>query len=736
MTRYPFNKVKRRFPHYSQMDQMDCGATCLRIIFKYYGQAVSIHKIRQLCQTTKVGVNLLGISEAAEKLGFRTYGIRLNLDQLKEVELPCILHWNQNHFVVLYRIAKKKYYLSDPAAGLVSYDEKEFARNWFSSKEMYAGLSLLLSPSPEFYDLEEEESSKAMQWGKIFTYFFKYKRLFFQLILGMLLGTLLQLITPFLTQSVVDIGINTKNISFINMILIAQLMLFVGSTSVSFIRSWIMLHISTRVNISILTDLLIKIMKLPMSFFDIKTHGDIMQRMSDQQRIESFLTGSTLNTLFSLVNMIVFGTLLIIYDQLIFIVFFVATILYTLWILFFMRYRRELDNKRFKISSDNQTYMVEMIQSIKDIKLNNSEKQKRWGWEALQARLFKFKVKSLAISQYQSIGSMAINQVKGILITYISAKSVIDGNITLGGMMAIQYIVGMVSNPVEQLLGFMQSYQDAKISLERLNEIYETEPEESLDADYMTSLPNEKTIAIKNLTFTYYGAGNEPIFSNFNLTFPEGKTTAIVGLSGSGKTTILKLLMRFYTYEKGEITIGGKSLQQISHHTWRQACGSVLQDNVIFSDTIANNIAVGDEHIDEELLHKAIKIANLEDFITDQPFGLATKIGTAGKGISQGQKQRLLIARAVYKQPDFIFLDEATNSLDANNEKVIIENLNNFFKNRTVIIVAHRLSTVKNADNIVVLENGSIVEQGNHQELTMQRGRYFELVKNQLELGN
>ena len=399
------------------MDEMDCGATCLRIIFKYYGKLVSIHKIRKLCQTTKSGVNLLGISEAAEKLGFRTYGVRLSLEQLKEVELPCILHWNQNHFVVLYKIRRGKYYISDPASGLLSYDEKEFSKNWFSTKELHAGLSLVLSPGPDFYQIDEEEPELKLEWSKIFTYFYKYKKLFVQLILGMLLGTILSLIAPFLTQSVVDIGINTKNISFINLILIAQLMLFVGSTAVAFIRSWIMLHISTRVNISILTDLLIKIMKLPMAFFDLKTHGDIMQRMSDQQRIESFFTGSTLNTLFSLVNMVIFGSLLLIYNKTIFLVFFAATVLYTLWILAFMKYRRQLDEKRFKIASENQTYMVEMIQSIKDIKLNNAQKQKRWGWEALQAKLFKFKVESLALSQYQSIGSMAINQAKGILIT-------------------------------------------------------------------------------------------------------------------------------------------------------------------------------------------------------------------------------------------------------------------------------------------------------------------------------
>lgn len=726
----------KRFPHYKQVDEMDCGATSLRIIFKHYGKLVSIHKIRKLCQTTKNGVNLLGISEAAEKLGFRTYGVRLSIEQLQEAELPCILHWNQNHFVVLYKIHSGKYYISDPASGLITFEEKEFSKNWFSTKELHAGLSLLLSPGPNFYKIDEEEPELKLEWSKIFTYFLKYKKLFIQLILGMLLGTLLSLIAPFLTQSVVDIGINTKNISFINLILIAQLMLFVGSTAVSFIRSWIMLHITTRVNISILTDLLIKIMKLPMNFFDLKTHGDIMQRMSDQQRIESFLTGSTLNTLFSIVNMVIFGTLLVIYNKTIFLVFFVATALYTLWILSFMKYRRQLDQKRFKIASENQTYMVEMIQSIKDIKINNAQKQKRWGWEALQARLFKFKVESLVLSQYQSIGSMAINQAKGILITYISAKAVIDGEITLGGMMAIQYIVGMVSNPVESLLGFMQSYQDAKISLERLNEIYETEEEENTNKDYLKQLPDNKTIEIKNLTFRYFGAGNDPIFTKLNLTFPEGKTTAIVGTSGSGKTTIIKLLLRYYNPEEGEILIGGTKIDQIDFGLWRDSCGSVLQENYVYADTIEGNIAVNDEFANKELLNNAIKVANMEDFIADEPFGLATKIGTAGKGISQGQRQRLMIARAVYKNPTYIFLDEATNSLDANNEKQIVEKLDQFFNKRTVIVVAHRLSTVKNADNIIVLEKGEVVEQGTHKELTALKGNYYELVKNQLELGN
>ncbi len=718
------------------MDLMDCGATCLRIIFKYYGQSVSIHKIRKLCQTRNTGVNLLGISEAAEKLGFRTYGARLTVDQLLEVELPCILHWNQNHFVVLYKVKKDRFYISDPALGLITYGGKEFVKNWYSAKEVHSGLSLIMSPGPEFYQLDEQEPDLSLRWGKMLKYFYKYRYLFIQLILGIVLGTILQLVTPFLTQSVVDIGINTKNIGFINLILIAQLMLFIGNTAVSFIRSWILLHISTRVNISILTDLLIKIMKLPMNYFDVKTHGDLMQRMADQQRIESFLTGNTLNTLFSIVNIVIFGGLLIVYHKIIFLVFFASTLLYTLWILFFMKFRRKLDNRRFKILSENQTYMVEMIQSIKDIKLNNAEKQRRWVWEALQAKLFKFKVKSLALSQYQSIGSMFINQAKGIFITFISAKAVIDGDMTLGGMMAVQYIVGMVSSPVESLLGFMQSYQDAKISMERLNEIYETDDEEDVKKDYLNELPEKKDIEIRNLTFRHYGAGNEPIFNRLNLNFPAGKTTAIVGTSGSGKTTILKLLLRFYDYEEGEILIGGKRLEQFSFSLWRDRCRAVLQDNYVYADTIERNITIDDELPNQQCLDKAIEIANLSGFIAEQPFGLDTKIGTAGKGLSQGQRQRLMIARAVYKEPDFIFLDEATNALDANNEKAIIQHLDHFCQGRTVVIVAHRLSTVKHADHIIVLEKGNVVEQGTHAELTVSKGKYFELVKNQLELGN
>lgn len=722
------------FPYYKQQDQMDCGPTCLRMVTKYYGRNFSIQKLRSLCFINRGGVNLLAISESAEKIGFRTTGAKLNLNQLNQAELPCILHWRQNHFVVLYKIKRDKYYIADPASGLIVLDEKSFTKNWYSHKELHDGVSLLLSPSPLFYEQEDDKQTK-LSWLSILRYFYAYKQLFVQLLFGLGIGTLLSLVTPFLTQSIVDIGINTRNINFVYLILIAQIMLFLGSTSVNFIRSWILLHISTRINISILTDFLIKLMKLPVSYFESKTTGDIMQRMNDQQRIESFLTGTTLNTLFSIINLVVFTIVLVYYNTAIFLVSLVGTILYAGWIMLFLKRRRELNYKQFDNSSSNQSNVVELVNGMQEIKLNNCEQQKRWGWEQIQANLFKYKVQNLALSQYQQGGSMFINQAKNILITFLSVKAVIDGQITLGGMMAIQYIVGQVSSPIEQMLGFVQSYQDAKISLERLNEVHQLEDEEPVGKEWIHELPRNKSISIKDLNFRYPGAGNDLVLENINLTIPQGKTTAIVGMSGSGKTTILKLLLRFYEPEKGEIKINETNLNQISFKAWRNACGTVMQDGFIFSDTIENNIAVGDEIPDKEKLAKAIKVANIGDYIAELPFGLKTKIGSAGNGLSQGQKQRLLIARAVYKSPDYLFFDEATNALDANNERTIMDNLNEFFTGRTVVVVAHRLSTVSNSDNIIVMDKGKIIEQGTHHELTALKGEYYGLVKNQLELG-
>lgn len=720
-------------PFYKQQDQMDCGPTCLRMIIKFYGRSVSIHKLRKLCYADSNGVTLLAISDAAEKLGFRTIGAKLTLTQLRETKLPCIIHWQQSHFVVLYKVVKGKYYIADPGEGLIVLTEYEFKSGWFIHKNDNAGISLLLSVGAQFYE-QVDEKHESISWLSILSYYYSHRRLFIQLFLGLALGTLLSLVTPFLTQAIVDVGINTKNLHFVYLILIAQITLFVGSTSVNFVRSWILLHISTRINLSVLTDFLIKLMKVPINFFQKKTTGDILQRMSDQQKIESFLTGTTFNTIFSIINLVVFTTVLIHFNLQVFFISLFSTVLYCIWIMAFLKKRRGLNYKQFTNASANQSSIVELVNGMQDIKLNNCEKQKRWAWEEVQAHVFKYKIKMLALTQYQQAGSSLINQIKNILITFLSVKAVIDGSSTLGGMMAIQYIAGQLSTPIEQILNFVQTYQDAKISLERLNEVYLIPDEEPAEKKLINIVPVNKSIRIKNLTFRYGDFNDKPVLNNINLEIPQGKTTAIVGMSGSGKTSILKLLLRFHEFEKGEVKIGDVNLNDISFKSWRKSCGAVLQDSFIFSDTIINNITIGDDFPDDQKLKQAITIANLSDYIDTLPFGLNTRIGASGNGLSQGQKQRLLIARAVYKQPDFLFFDEATNSLDANNERIIMQNLNSFFNGRTVVIIAHRLSTITNSDKIVMMHEGKIIEEGSHQELCTLKGDYYKLVKNQLEI--
>jgi len=723
------------FPFYKQPDKMDCGPTCLRMITKHYGRNFSIQTLRQLCEVDRTGASLLGISDAAEKIGFRSMGVKLNARQLDEVELPCILHWRQNHFVVLYKISGHRYYLADPGVGLAKLNEEELKRNWQVDRDTGNGIVLLLSPTPNFYEQEDEKTSE-VRWSFLLRYLVTYRKLVIQLLFGLGIGSLLQLVTPFLTQSIVDIGVNTRNLNFIYIILFAQAALVVGRVSVEFIRSWILLHISTRVNISILTDFLIKLMKLPISYFDTKMTGDIMQRMNDQKKIESFLTGSTLTTVFSMFNLLVFSVVLAYYNAGIFLVFAVSSAFYIIWIVLFLRRRRALNYKSFDVAAKNQSNIVQLIGGMQEIKLNNSEQQKRWEWEHIQARLFKYNVRSLSLSQYQQGGATLINEGKNLLITFMSATAVINGELTLGAMVAVQYIVGQLSSPIDQLLGFIQGFQDAKISLERLNEINQLEDEEHARKEWSHSFPENKSLSINKMTFRYPGAGNEPVLKDIDLLLPQGKTTAIVGMSGSGKTTLLKMLLRFYEPQRGDITIGGQSIDNLGFKAWRSECGVVMQDGFIFSESIERNIAVGDEYPDKEKLRHAIEVANIRDLIDRLPMGIHTRIGAEGNGISQGQRQRLLIARAVYKDPHYIFFDEATNSLDANNEKTIMNNLAEFFKGRTVVIVAHRLSTVKDADNIVVLDKGRIIEQGTHHELTSLKGAYYRLVRNQLELGN
>ncbi len=726
------------FPLYRQADAMDCGPTCLQMIARFYGRYYSLQTLRERCFITREGVSMLGISEAAESIGFRTTGVKCELEDLcREAPLPLIVHWNQKHFVVVYKIKGGKVWVADPAHGKVVYGEEEFKKCWISTSERgkKLGIALLLQPSPDFYSAPGEKLVKN-GFSYLFHYLFAYKKFLLQLILGLLLGSLLQLIAPFLTQSVVDIGINTGNLGFIQLVLIAQLLLITGRLSVDFIRSWILLHISTRINISLISDFLIKLMKLPIRFFDTKMTGDILQRIGDHSRIESFLTSQTLSILFSMFNFVIFGMVLLFYNLPIFLIFLVGSGLYFTWVYLFMKRRRDIDYKRFNQMAMEQSNLIQMITGMQEIKLNNCERQKRWEWERIQARLFRVSVQSLALSQYQKIGSLFFNETKNVVITIMAATAVVKGDMTLGMMMAVQYIVGQLNGPVEQMLAFIQAAQDARISLERLGEIHGHEDEEPEEGQRLRELPGSRMICMENLSFRYEGPESPKILEDIHVVLPENKVTAIVGTSGSGKTTLVKLMLGFYPPTGGKLLIGGQTLDSYNQSWWRGRCGVVMQDGFIFSDTIARNIAVSDEVVDKERLLYAVKVANIQDYIENLPLKYNTKIGLEGVGLSQGQKQRILIARAVYKDPDFIFLDEATNALDANNEKVIMENLNHFFKGRTVVVVAHRLSTVKNADQIVVLEKGRIVERGTHRELTELKGAYYNLVKNQLELGN
>lgn len=732
-----------KFSFIKQLDANDCGPACLRMVCKYYGKTFSAQYFRNLTQINKVGVSLRAISNCAEEIGIHTLAVKITVDELSTENIfPCIVHWDQKHFIVVYKIKGNYVYVADPETGLIKYSKQEFEKKWVNSDSPNekTGVALLLEPTPRFYE-EPEEKTKGIGVNLLWGYVLQYKGLFLQILLGLCVSSLFSLALPFLTQSVVDVGIQTQNVQFIYMVLAGQSMIFLGRISVEFIRSWLLLHISTRINLSILSDFIIKLLKLPISFFDTRMTGDILQRIGDHNRIEQFLTGSSLNVLFSLFNLVIFSIVAATYNLRIFFVFLLSSLLYTFWVIIFLKFRRKMDNKRFSLSSQNQSNLIQLISGIHEIKMNNAEHYKRWEWENFQVKQFKWSIKNLTIGQYQIAGASLINEGKNILITFLSATAVINGQITLGGMLALQYIIGQLNSPIEQLIQFVHSWQDARISMERLNDIHEKEDEESPSKSLLDSIPSNSSIILENISFSYPGQVNHPVLKNISFTIPHNRITAIVGTSGSGKTTLLKLLLKYYSPQTGKIKLlseskigEGSDLNDISHRLWRSKCGTVLQDGFIFSDTIANNITVSDETPDISRLSNAISTANLLEFVEDLPTKYNTKIGAEGNGISQGQIQRLLIARAVYKDPDFIFFDEATNSLDANNEKTIMKNLEAVFAKKTVIVVAHRLSTVKNADQIIVLEKGEIVEIGDHKTLSDKKGKYYELVKNQLEI--
>ena len=730
------------FPHYQQLDSMDCGPSCLRMIAKYYGRSYSLQNLRERSFITRQGVSMLGISDAAESIGFRTQGVRISLEQLiEDVPLPCILHWNQNHFVVLYAIKKRKsgatFKISDPGKGKYDMDTAGIEKCWISTRKdgKDSGTALVLTPTPDFYERIDDQEQQKRNLSFYLRYLFPYRSQLFQLVVGMLLGSVFSLILPFLTQAMVDQGIGNRNLNFITLILIAQLVLSFTQMGVGFIQSWISLHMNTRISITLISDFLAKLMRLPIRFFDAKNIGDIMQRIGDHGRIQSFMTGTTLTTIFSFFNFFIFAFIMAYYNLTILVVFLVGNALYVTWILSFMRYRRKLDNARFAQASANQSNMVQLITGMQEIKLNNCEKQQRWKWESIQVKLFKISIQGTALGQIQQVGSLFFSRTTSLIISFLAAKAVVDGEITLGMMMSISYIIGQLSGPIGQVIGFSQSLQDAKISLERLNEINNKEDEIVTVESKINTLPEDKTIRLEDVCFSYDGAEREYVLEDLNLTIPQNKVTAIVGASGSGKTPIIKLLLGFYEPVKGKLKVGNYSLTDINPHLWRQNTGAVMQEGFLFSDTIANNIALSEETVDQKKLLYAVETANIKDFIESLPLKYNSKIGMEGSGVSQGQKQRLLIARTIYKNPTFLFFDEATNALDANNERIILDNLKEFYKGRTVVIVAHRLSTVQNADNIIVLDEGKVIEEGTHKELTEKKGAYYTLVRNQLELG-
>lgn len=738
----------KKFPSYRQLDKMDCGPTCLRIIAAHYGRSWSLQTLRERCHISREGVSLLGISDAAEAVGFRTMGVKLTFGQLCEkAVLPCIVHWNQNHFVVVYRIERRRgrtwVHVSDPASGLLRYTQEQFLKSWISIRGEDAvdspaeglGIALLLEPTPKFYE-EKGEEERRLGFRGMLEYLRPYRQFIVQLLLAMLTGSIISLILPFLTQSVIDTGIGTGDLHFVVVILVAQVVLVLGQMANELIRSWLMLHMTTRVSISLISDFLAKLMRLPISFFDSKMTGDIMQRIGDHSRIQTFLTGSLLSIVMAAVTFVVYSAVMGGYDLRILGIFILGSALYIGWVLLFLRRRRKLDYMRFQEAAANQSSIVQLIAGMQDIKLNGCERQKRWEWERIQARLFNVSVKGLALGQTQQVGGTFIDQIKNVLISFLAAKAVIDGDMTLGMMTAMQYIIGQLNAPISQFIGFVQEAQDAKISLERLGEIHERRDEEDAEGDYIREIPIDADIEFRNVDFQYNGPHSEKVLDGVSVTIPHDRVTAIVGASGSGKTTMVKMMLGFYDPVSGEVLLGGRRIGDYSPSAWREQCGTVMQEGFVFSDTIADNIGVSDENPDMERVRQAVETANIGDFIDGLPLRYNTKIGAEGNGVSTGQKQRLLIARAAYRDARYLFLDEATNSLDANNEKVIMERLDTLFRGRTVVIVAHRLSTVRNADNIIVLDRGRVVEQGTHRELTERRGYYYRLVRNQLELGN
>jgi len=721
-----------KFPIEYQLDKMDCGPATIKILAKYYGKYYSLQYLRDLCGITREGVSLLDISYGCEKIGLRTLAIKVDIAGLfHKVPLPGIVHWKNSHFIVVYKATKKKVYVSDPAKGLITYSIDEFIKGWYPN-EGDRGVFLAIEPMADFAQKDvEDEMERKKTFDSVLAYFTPYKKSFNTIILVMLVATGLQGLLPFISKAVIDVGIQTRDLDFINLVLIANVIIILSITIANALRDWLLLHITARINISLISDYLIKLMQLPISFFENKMIGDILQRAQDHERIRDFIMNNSLNLLFSSLTFVAFSVILLTYNLGIFNIYIVGSLFYIAWVLMFLKIRKKLDWEYFDLISKNQSYWVETVSAIADIKINNYERSKRWKWEKLQAKLYKVNLRVINITNFQNLGAQFINNIKNLMITFYCAKAVINGEITFGVMISTQFIIGMLNAPLMQFISFIIAAQYAKISFLRINEIHQIKDEETLKQSNRVKITKEKAIILQNVVFQYH-ANSDYVLKQVNLLIPEGKVTAIVGGSGSGKSTLLKLLLRLYNPTHGRITLGNLNIANFSLREWRDHCGVVLQDGKIFNDTILNNITLDDESVNYENLKKAVDIAQIGNEIEQMPLGYQTKIGEIGRGLSGGQKQRLLIARALYKDPTYLFLDEATNSLDAINEYKIVEALTQAFNSRTVVVVAHRLSTIMNAHQIVVMQDGKVTEIGAHESLMQKEGHYTELVNKQM----
>ncbi|MCQ2268555.1 MAG: peptidase domain-containing ABC transporter [Bacteroidaceae bacterium] len=723
------------FPFVPQHDSMQCGIACLNMVCRYYGRRYSMSTLSRYCHATKEGVSLLGISQAAESLGMETMGLKVTLSELSKLQPPCILHWNQNHFVVFYgKSSRGRFRIADPGKGKLTYNEEEMIHYWLGGLASATGIAMILKPTKYFYEHRDRETMESHSFLFLFDRFLHYKKEFAYILFCSSVASGLQLVLPFLTQAIVDKGITHHNLSIIYIILLGQLCLTIGKTAADFTRNHVVLHVGLKIDITLVSDFFIKLLLLPMYFFDVKLLGDLQQRIRDHDRVKSFLTNQLLSAVFSSISFIVFGVVLLKYSQIIFAVFLTGTLLYGIWLMLLLKKRRTLDLLNFEQLAENNNKTYQFLTSMQEIKLQGCENRRRLEWVNIQENLYKISMRMLSLQQKQEAGSILINESKNIVTTVIAAAAVIHGEMTLGMMLAIQYIIGQLNSPVSLLVQFIYSLQDVQISLERINEIKNMEEEDINSDAYVEYGADCHDIVVKNVHFKYDPHSPIEILKGVSLTIPHNRMTAIVGASGSGKTTLLKLLLGYYPTNKGDIILAGCNLQDYKMKWWRSRCGVVMQDGIIFSESIARNIAVDDGEIDTTRLKKSAQIACIDEFVQTLPLKYETKVGKDGMGLSKGQQQRVLIARAVYKNPDFIILDEATNSLDANNEQTIVDNLSEYYKGRTVIIIAHRLSTVRYADKIVVMESGKIVEIGTHESLIKQKGYYHKLVRNQLDI--